>query len=177
MAKLKKQYCDECEHFLDNEVMMSRGSFNVVCGRGYKPKFYKPNLKRTGLPGTNWGWKRRCADFSPRTEETTNEKKEMTIKSKNLTEEEETAEDLRGILRSYGFVPCDSPACNCRGWHPRYGLIERIHEIEEALAEAGHPLCKENGYLTINSLRELIAERDLLKERTLNKLRHDEEEK
>lgn len=54
MAKLKKQYCDKCEHFLDNEVMMSRGSFDVVCGRGHKSKFYNPKLKRTGLPGTNW---------------------------------------------------------------------------------------------------------------------------
>lgn len=93
-----------------------------------------------------------------------------------MTTEDETVEDLRDILRTHGFVPCDSPACNCGRWHARYGLIRIVHEIEDALAEAGHPLCNENGHLIINSLRELIAERDLLKERTLNKLRHDEEE-
>lgn len=100
----------------------------------------------------------------------------MTIKPDDWIDADETAEELRIILRSHGFVRCDSPACNCGSWHPRYGLIERIHEIEDALAEAGYPLCNENGHLIINALRELIAERDLLKERTPNKLRHDEEE-
>lgn len=88
----------------------------------------------------------------------------MATESKNWIDADETAEELRIILRTHGFVPCDSPACNCGSWHPRYGLIERIQEIEDALAEAGHPLCNENGHLIINALRELIADRDYLKE-------------
>lgn len=69
---------------------------------------------------------------------------------------------LRGVLMRHGFVPCDIPACNCGSWHPRFGYPERMREIGDALAAAGHPLSNENGNKPLNALRELIAERDAL---------------
>lgn len=68
--------------------------------------------------------------------------------------------DLTDVLRRNGFVPCDITACNCGSWHARYGLPERMTEVKEALADAGHPLCNENGNLVSRALQELIAERD-----------------
>lgn len=76
-----------------------------------------------------------------------------------------TTEQLIDTLVRKGFVPCDIPACNCGGWHHRYGLPERFREIKEALAAAGHPLCNANGRLVLNALKELIAERDHLQAR------------
>ena len=58
---------------------------------------------------------------------------------------------------------CDIPACNCGSWHARYGLPERWEEVKEALAEAGHYLCNENGHLVSNALKALIEERDRYK--------------
>ena len=69
---------------------------------------------------------------------------------------------LRDVLLRHGFVPCDNPMCNCGSWHPRLGYPERMREIGDALAEAGHPLSNENGNKPLNALRELIAERDAL---------------
>ena len=68
------------------------------------------------------------------------------------------AESLTDVLRRNGFVQCDSQACNCGSWHARYGLRQRHDEIIEALAEAGHPLSNDNGYLTLNALQELVDE-------------------
>jgi hypothetical protein len=65
------------------------------------------------------------------------------------------------LIRS-GFVRCDLPACNCGSWHQRYGLPDRMREIREALTEAGHPPCNENGNLIPNALGDLIRERDYL---------------
>ena len=70
--------------------------------------------------------------------------------------------DLRDILRRNGFVPCDSPICNCGSWHQRHGLVERVEEWKEILANAGHPLCNENGHLFARALQELVSERDAL---------------
>jgi hypothetical protein len=70
--------------------------------------------------------------------------------------------ELEDVLIRNGFVRCDIAACNCGSWHARYGLKERMAEIKEALADAGHPLCNENSNLVLNALRELIAERDAL---------------
>lgn len=72
-------------------------------------------------------------------------------------------DDLRDMLLRKGFVECDIPACNCGSWHHRYGLPERMQEIRDALAEAGHELSNANGNLTLNALKELVAERDALK--------------
>lgn len=71
-------------------------------------------------------------------------------------------------LLLHGFVRCDIPACNCGSWHPRYGLPERMQEIKDMLAESGHELCNENGNLPRNALRQLIAERDTLREAAYN---------
>lgn len=79
----------------------------------------------------------------------------------------DTADSLRDVLRRHGFVRCDIPACNCGSWHPRYGLIERWQEVKDALCEAGHPLCNENGHLVSKALEALIAERDNLRAETL----------
>lgn len=70
---------------------------------------------------------------------------------------------LRDVLLRHGFVPCDTPACNCGSWHHRYGLPERMQEIKDALAEAGHELSNANGNLTLNALKALVAERDELR--------------
>lgn len=71
-------------------------------------------------------------------------------------------DDLRDVLLRNGFVQCDIPACNCGSWHHRYGLPERMQEIKDALAEAGHELSNANGNLTLNALKALISERDAM---------------
>ena len=70
----------------------------------------------------------------------------------------------RDALLRHGFVPCDIPACNCGSWHPRFGYPERMREIADALADAGHELSNENGNKPLNALRQLVAERDALLE-------------
>ena len=62
------------------------------------------------------------------------------------------------VLHRNGFVKCDIAACNCGSWHARYGLPERMQEVKDALAEAGHPLSNDNGNLVINALNQLIEE-------------------
>ena len=79
-------------------------------------------------------------------------------------------DSLRDILRRQGFVPCDISACNCGAWHHRYGLPERMRELEDLLAEAGHPLGNKNGNLLRGAVRDLISERDALRS-TLERLR------
>ena len=73
-----------------------------------------------------------------------------------------TTDELQDVLIRNGFVRCDLAACNCGSWHPRYGLQERWNEIKEAVAEAGYPLCNENGHLLLVAVKDLIAERDKL---------------
>lgn len=91
----------------------------------------------------------------------------LTIERDMLRQEIErlTAErdDLRDVLLRSGFVPCDVPACNCGSWHHRYGLPERMRDIEDTLSEAGHELSNANGHLPINALKALVAERDELR--------------
>lgn len=77
-----------------------------------------------------------------------------------LAKVEAEHDELRDVLLRNGFVPCDSPACNCGSWHHRYGLPERMQEIKDELAEAGHELSNANGNLTLNALKALVAERD-----------------
>lgn len=72
-------------------------------------------------------------------------------------------DELRDVLLRGGFVPCGIPACNCGSWHPRFGYPERMQEIKDALAEAGHELSNANGNLTLNALKALVAERDELR--------------
>lgn len=75
---------------------------------------------------------------------------------------------LQAVMERYGFVRCDAPACNCGSWHPRYGLPERMQELKDDLAAAGHELCNANGNLVRNALRDLIRERD----KAVKSLRH-----
>ncbi len=79
-----------------------------------------------------------------------------------MSEAIETVDELRDVLYRNGFVRCDIPACNCGSWHAKYGLPERWEEIKITLADAGFPLCNENGHLVINALRALIEERNRL---------------
>jgi len=72
---------------------------------------------------------------------------------------------LRNALLEQGCVPCDIPECNCGSWHAKYGYPERMEEIRNLLAGAGHPLSNENGNLARNALQVLIQERDSLKRR------------
>lgn len=80
-----------------------------------------------------------------------------------MYETEETADELRDVLRRNGFVRCDIPACNCGSWHARYGLPERMAELKEAMADAGHPLTNKNHNLISHALRDLIADRDAMR--------------
>ena len=80
-----------------------------------------------------------------------------------MDERQESADDLRDVLRRNGFVRCDVAACNCGSWHARYGLTERWTEVKDALHDAGHPPCNENGNLVSKALYALIAERDSLR--------------
>lgn len=80
-----------------------------------------------------------------------------------MSEQTETVEDLRDVLRRNGFVKCDISACNCGSWHARYGLRQRMDEVAELVSEAGHPLTNENGHLVRLALSALIAERDSLR--------------
>ena len=69
---------------------------------------------------------------------------------------------LTDVLRRAGFVQCDIAACNCGSWHARYGLPERWNEIKSDLADAGYPLCNENGHVVRNALAGLVRDRDAL---------------
>lgn len=80
----------------------------------------------------------------------------------------DTVEELQDVLRRHGFTRCDIPACNCGSWHPRYGLQERWNEIKDAVADAGHPLCNENGHILLNAVKALIADRDKLRDMMAN---------
>ena len=43
---------------------------------------------------------------------------------------------MRDVLLRNNFTPCDTPACNCNGWHERAtgdGFYARFREIEEAI--------------------------------------------
>lgn len=84
-----------------------------------------------------------------------------------LDQEKVTNSDLEDVLHRNGFVRCDVAACNCGSWHARYGLRERMNEISDALAEAGHPLDNSNGHIALEALRNLIAERDLFRRETI----------
>jgi hypothetical protein len=70
---------------------------------------------------------------------------------------------LRDVLTRNGFVRCDIASCNCGSWHARYGYPQRFAEVKDALSDAGHPLCNDNGNLLANALAELIADRDALR--------------
>ena len=80
-----------------------------------------------------------------------------------MSEHTETTEELRDVLQRNGFVRCDIAACNCGSWHARYGYRQRLEEVTELIADAGHPLTNENGHLVKAALTELIAERDSLR--------------
>ena len=86
----------------------------------------------------------------------------------------DTADEMRDVLLRNGFVECDIPACNCGSWHHRYGLPERMREIEDALSEAGHEMSNENGHSILRALNALIARLDAA-EREIERLRKDAE--
>jgi len=52
---MKTRHCDECK-FCDFRKMGE-----MTCGKGHKPRFYMPRDKYPYL--TDWGWKRKCADY------------------------------------------------------------------------------------------------------------------
>lgn len=91
----------------------------------------------------------------------------MTITSHEQTEVEqlraelkfaaEQKRELEHQLTRNGCVPCDVPACNCGGWHQRYGYIERFKELRDELSDAGY-IDNSTCNLPINGLRKLIAE-------------------
>ena len=68
---------------------------------------------------------------------------------------------LTDVLRRGGFVECDIPACNCGGWHHRYGLPERWAEITQALIDAD-VLGNSTGNKPLNAIKRLADERDAL---------------
>ena len=88
---------------------------------------------------------------------------DLDVARTRIADLERERDALTDTLRRKGFVPCDIAACNCGSWHHRYGLPQRMEEIREALTEAGHPLCNENGHLALKALVALVAERDALR--------------
>jgi len=78
-------------------------------------------------------------------------------------------EKLRDVLFHAGFVPCDTPGCNCGSWHHRFGLRQRMDEICDELRDA-EVLDNSTGNLPLNAVRKLRqraeaaeAERDALR--------------
>jgi hypothetical protein len=70
---------------------------------------------------------------------------------------------LTDTLHRHGFRRCDVPACACGQFHHRFGLPERMQEIKDALAAAGHEVCNENGNLPLGALASLVADRAALR--------------
>lgn len=101
-----------------------------------------------------------AARYEARIAELERSRDELVQKMHQLERERDALTDT---LRRKGFVPCDIAACNCGSWHHRYGLPQRMEEIREALTEAGHPLCNENGHLALKALAALVVERDALR--------------
>lgn len=70
---------------------------------------------------------------------------------------------LTDTLHRHGFRRCDVPACACGQFHHRFGLPERMQEIKDALAAAGHEVSNKNGNLPLGALWALVAERSALR--------------
>ena len=129
---------------------------------------YFPDLSQNGDEGywgarTDTAWKAWQAAYASRDAEV-----EFLTKAVHLANDDseyfrKENEEIKSALLRNGFVQCDIAACNCGGWHARYGLPERMNEIKDALADAGHPLSNENGNLVSRALTELIADRDSCK--------------
>lgn len=88
----------------------------------------------------------------------------MTILTlQQLKERAEKAEHerdkLKDVLLRNGFVECDIAACNCGSWHARYGLRERLDEINDALREAD-VLNNDTGNLALRAIGKLVEQRD-----------------
>lgn len=49
--------CCECKHW-----KVDHFHTGGVCLRGHRPRFYKPRHESD----TDWGWRRRCADYEAR---------------------------------------------------------------------------------------------------------------
>ena len=52
----KAAFCDECQH---REFPGALGE-DLKCAKGHHPRFYLPKYPMS----IDWGWKRRCDDFS-----------------------------------------------------------------------------------------------------------------
>jgi hypothetical protein len=57
---MKAKDCLECAHL----YRLFKADINVYCAKGHKPRFYHP---RNELD-QDWGWKRRCDDFAPKSD-------------------------------------------------------------------------------------------------------------
>ena len=121
-------------------------------------------------PEELWEVRARINEYHP------GELRDWLLKSLDALEEAWTERDrLRNALLGQGCVPCDIPACNCGSWHAKYGYPERMEEMGELLAEAGHPRSNENWNLLSNALRALIQERDdAIKDGLVQAVRIDE---
>lgn len=63
--KLITRNCDECVHWhatTINDELISK--VQIECDKAHEPRYFKP---RRPLD-TNYGWKRKCADFAPANE-------------------------------------------------------------------------------------------------------------
>ena len=63
---MKTRHCDECAHFTNhiNTGFAYHININVSpCDKGHKPRFHVPSLDPRD---TDWGYKRKCADFAPK---------------------------------------------------------------------------------------------------------------
>lgn len=60
--KTKIRHCDECKHWHAYEIKngwLAKGQ--VECEKAHELRYFKPR----GPMDTDYGWKRKCADFAP----------------------------------------------------------------------------------------------------------------
>jgi hypothetical protein len=69
-----------------------------------------------------------------------------------LAEWKQDADELESVLLRSGFARCNISECNCGSWHHRYGLPERMRELEDMLSDAGYPLDNSNGHIIKNAI-------------------------
>jgi len=64
---LKTRHCEECRYFSCVFDMASSHDVDATCTKGHRLRFYKPR----SITDDDYGYKRRCEDFEPITDDAT----------------------------------------------------------------------------------------------------------